>query len=96
MVSTRRPGQGLGAGGNDADLRAVLDQEHKHSQLLLNAGATSVYTEFHFPVLTLRAAGSLGHRGSFLWTVDHLVPPQLSVIMRRPRQEGLWAVGHGA
>ncbi len=67
-----RSARALGHAGNGADLRAVLDQEHKHSQLLISAGATSSYTQFHFPVLTLQSAGSLGHRGTFLWTVDHL------------------------
>ena len=58
--------------GNGADLRAVLNQEHKHSQLLLSAGATSAYTQFHLPVQALSVAGSLSHQGTFLWMVDHL------------------------
>ena len=71
-VASAQVRQSVRKAGNGADLRAVLDQEHKHSQLLISAGATSAYTQFHFPVQTLSATGSLARQGTFLWMVDHL------------------------
>jgi len=60
---------------NVAYLQAALDQEHKHAQILTEAGATSPVDRFYFPAATFSELGYTSHPGTFLWAIDHLVPP---------------------
>jgi len=57
---------------NVAYLQAALDQEHKHAQILTEAGATSPVNRFYFPAATFSALGYTSHAGTFLWAIDHL------------------------
>lgn len=57
---------------NVAFLQAALDQEHKHAQILANAGATSPYERFYFPAGAFDGLGFTNHVGTYLWVLDHL------------------------
>lgn len=57
---------------NAAYLQAALDQEHKHAQILGQAGATSPVDRFYFPAATFSELGYTSHPGTFLWAIDHL------------------------
>jgi len=57
---------------NVAYLQAALDQEHKHAQILTEAGATSPVDRFYFPAATFSELGYTSHPGTFLWAIDHL------------------------
>jgi hypothetical protein len=57
---------------NVAYLQAALDQEQKHAQALVAAGAVSPFKAFYFPATTFESLGYTSHQNTYLWVLDHL------------------------
>ncbi len=79
--------------GNVAYLQAALDQEQKHAQILVKAGAVSPYTHFYFPSSALKKLGYTSHAGSYLWVLDHLETAFIGAYLVAAQRFG--ALNHG-
>lgn len=81
-----------GSPENVAYLRAALDQEFEHAQILAAAGARSPYHQFYFPDASFEQLGFTNHVGTYLWVLDHLETAFIGAYIAAMKR--LAALGH--
>lgn len=74
--------------GHVSCLKAALAQEHEHTRLLEQAGATSSVTRFHFPRSTFADIGYTSHPSVFLWVMDHIETTAVGAYLAAVRRLG--------